>query len=540
LKNELHIGDNLAVLQDKIRDESVDLVYLDPPFNSQQNYNVIFKERTGKRSSSQELVFEDTWQWSHNAEQTCRELVESGGRLSEVIRACRIFLGESDMMAYLVMMAPRLRELHRVMRSTGALYLHCDPTASHYLKMLLDAIFGPENFLNEIVWKRTTTKNDYAQGATNWPRIHDVLLYYGKNAPKAHFHQPFAPLSEAYKKSHYHLIDEQGRNYQLDNLTAPGAGSRGHPQYEFMGVTRFWRYSKEKMEKLAGEDRIVQPRPGAVPRYKRYLDEMKGTAIGDMWWDISAINSQAQERLGYPTQKPLALLRRIIEASSNFGDTILDPFCGCGTAIEAAEEAGRHWIGIDVTHLAGAIIKQRLVRFGLKVFKNVIVEGEPVNADEAIALAKENKFGFQCWAVGRLGAPPIEHRKGADRGIDGRIYFHDDFGESKHIIISVKAGEHIAPAFVRELRGVVEREKAAMGILVCVKEPTAEMKMEASRAGSYLSLNRTFPKLQIITVGDIFADRPLNIPGRLDPYAKKPAAGVKQLKPRQEQLRLLP
>jgi adenine specific DNA methylase Mod len=388
-------------------DESVDLIYLDPPFNSKQDYNIIFRERHGARSTSQELVFEDTWKWSPRAEQTCAELVEAGGRLSEAIRACRTFLGDNDMMAYIAMMAPRLKEMHRVLKATESLYLHCDPTASHYLKMIMDATFGPGNFLNEIIWKRTTTKNDYTQGATNWPRIHDVLLCYGKDASHACFNQPFSPLTDSYVASHYRQTDEEGRHYQLTDLTAPGSGTRGHPQYEFMGVTKYWRYNKEKMERLASEGRVIQPRPGAVPRYKRYLDEMKGTAIGDMWWDISPINSQAQERLGYPTQKPIALLKRIIEASSNKGDTILDPFCGCGTAIDAAHSLERRWIGIDITHLALAIIKQRLASaFEFKVFKEIKITGEPVNEAEAEALAKEDKFGFQCWAVGRLGAPP--------------------------------------------------------------------------------------------------------------------------------------
>jgi adenine specific DNA methylase Mod len=247
-----------------------------------------------------------------------------------------------------------------VLKETGSIYLHCDPTASHYLKMLMDAIFGVPNFLNEVVWKRTTTKNDYVQGATNWPRIHDVLLCYGKNSPDAIFNQPFTALGEDYIRTHYHLQDENGRHYQLDNLTAPGAGMRGHPTYEFMGVTRYWRYNKTKMEGLLAKGRIVQPKPGAVPRYKRYLDEMKGVALGDMWWDISAINSQAQERLGYPTQKPEALLERIIAASSNEGDIVLDPFCGCGTAVAVAQRLNRRWIGIDITHLAVNLIKQRL------------------------------------------------------------------------------------------------------------------------------------------------------------------------------------
>jgi DNA modification methylase len=540
LKNELHIGDNLAVLQDKIRDESVDLVYLDPPFNSKRNYNVIFRERSGKRSSSQGLVFEDTWEWNPKAEDTCKTLVEEGGQLSKLITAFRAFLGHSDMMAYIAMMAPRLRELHRVLKSTGSIYLHCDPTASHYLKMLMDAIFGPESFKNEIIWKRSHAHSDSKQGRKAYGNVTDVLLYYTKSENYT-FNTLYLPYDQAYVDKYYRYRDPDGRRYWLDNLTGPGGADKGNPFYEVMGVSRYWRYSKEKMAQLIKDGRVVQNKPGNVPQYKRYLDEMPGLPLQNLWTDVDPINMMAKERTGYATQKPLALLKRIIEVSSNFGDVVMDPFCGCGTAIEASEEMGRHWIGIDVTHLAAAIIKQRLIRFGMAVFKKMILEGEPINIDEALALAANDKFGFQCWAVGRLGAPPIEHRKGADRGIDGRIYFHDDFGAAKEIIISVKAGENIGPAFVRELRGVVDREKAAMGIMVCVKPPTAEMRREASHTGFYKSLSRDFPKLQIITVEDIFDDKPLNIPGRLDPYAKKPAVGVKsQVRPRYEQLRLLP
>ena len=306
MRNKLYCGDNLDVLRHCFANETVDLVYLDPPFKSDKNYNLLFREKDGSRSASQILAFEDTWEWNQEAERNFLEVSTTGGKLGELMGLFKAFLEKSDMLAYLAMMAPRLVQMRRVLKASGSIYLHCDPTASHYLKMLMDAVFGPENFQNEIIWKRTTTKNDYTQGAKNWPRIHDVILCYSKDSAKAIFKQPFSPLSEEYKKSHYHLRDEKGRQYQLDNLTAPGAGSRGHPKYEFMGVTRHWRYNKPKMEQLLTNGRIVQPSPGAVPRYKRYLDEMKGVAIGDMWWDIPPINSQAQERLGYPTQKPQA------------------------------------------------------------------------------------------------------------------------------------------------------------------------------------------------------------------------------------------
>lgn len=335
------------------------------------------------------------------------------------------------MLAYLSMMAPRLVELRRTLKPTGSLYLHCDPTASHYLKLLLDAVFGPENFKNDITWRRTSTKADYKQGATNWPRVHDVLLYYVKSDEEAGvFHQPFAPYGEDYLSVKYRYKDADGRAYRLSDLTAPGSGSRGHPQYEFLGITRFWRYNKERMQELYEAGRIVQTKPGTVPQYKRYLDEVPGIAIGDVWDDIPPINSQALERLGYPTQKPEALLERVIQSSTTEGDAVLDPFCGCGTTIAAAEGLKRRWIGIDITHLAISLIKTRLKdAYGDAAAYKVI--GEPTTVEDAEVLAESDPYQFQWWALGLVGARPAEQKKGADKGIDGRLYFHDGTASGK-------------------------------------------------------------------------------------------------------------
>jgi DNA modification methylase len=557
-RNQLFYGDNLQILRDYVADESVDLVYLDPPFNSDQNFNVIFKERGGEKSASQQLVFKDTWKWNEKAEEVCRQLIEDGGRLSEAIRAMRTFLGSSNMMAYLVMMAPRLVELHRVLKPTGSIYLHCDPTASHYLKMLMDAVFGPANFHNEIIWKRTGAHS----AARRWNDVHDTLLFYSKSSENT-WNEVLTQHSDEYS-ARYKNVASDGRLWADDNLTGPGL-RRGHSGGPWRGYDptprqAHWKVSRKAVETLVGKEEAAKlttiqkldlldehglihwpqrrGQDGAgFPRFKRMLSA--GASIQDVITDIPPINSQAQERLGYPTQKPEALLERIIKASSNQGDVVLDPFCGCGTAVAAGQKLGRRWVGIDVTHLATAIIKQRLVSaFGFEVFRDIQVHGEPVTISEAEALARENKFGFQCWAVGRLGAPPIENRRGADRGIDGRIYFHDDAGAAKQIVISVKAGENIGPAYVRELRGVIEREQAEMGIFVCVKDPTSEMKREAANAGHYRSLGGIFPRLQIVTVNDIFADKPLNIPGRLNPYERKKPGRATH--PIAEQLRLLP
>jgi adenine specific DNA methylase Mod len=506
-KNKLYYGDNFEVLQRYVKDESVDLVYLDPPFNSRQDYNVLFAEKDGSQSSSQIRAFEDTWEWNIDAQRSYEFIVEQGGRVADALRAFKTFLFNSDMMAYLAMMAPRLVELRRVLKETGSIYLHCDPTASHYLKILMDAVFGPQFFKNEIDWKRTTTKNDYVQGATNWPRVHDVILYYARGATGAQFDQPFAEYDEEYVKAKYPHADPDGRLYGLWDLTAPGSGMRGHPQYEFMGVTRFWRYNKEKMDTLAADGRVIQPKPGAVPRYKRYLDEMKGVAITDMWSDIPPINSQAQERLGYPTQKPEALLERIIKASSNEGDVVLDPFCGCGTTVQVAQRLNRRWIGIDITHLAIGLIKKRLSdAFGPEIKSTYEVIGEPTDYAGAAQLAEEDKYQFQWWALGQVGARPTDQKKGADRGIDGRLYFHDDdSGKSKQIIFSVKAGGVSVPQ-IRDLVGVLSREKAEIGVFLCFEEPTKPMKKEAAEAGFYKSADgSTYPRLQILTIQQILS-----------------------------------
>jgi len=509
--NQLFYGDNLAVLRDHIADQSVDLIYLDPPFNSRQDYNVLFAEKDGARSASQITAFKDTWEWNEESSLAYEQVVEAGGRVAEAMRAFRTLLGGTDMLAYLAMMAPRLVELRRVLKESGSIYLHCDPTASHYLKLLMDGVFGARCFKNELIWKRTTAKNDYIQGATNWGRIHDVILYYTKSDTQE-FHQPFAPLDESYIQSHYKLRDAQGRAYQLDNLTAPGAGMRGHPTYEFLGVTRYWRYNKEKMQKLYEEGRIIQPRPGAVPRYLRYLDEMKGTAIGDTWTDIFPINSQAQERLGYPTQKPEALLERIIKASSNEGDVVLDPFCGCGTTIQVAQRLNRRWIGIDITHLAIGLIKTRLDdAYGPAIRSTYEVIGEPTDVAGAAQLAEENKYQFQYWALGLCGARPTEGiKKGADRGIDGRLYFHDDLtGDSKQIIFSVKGGHNIGVSEVRDLIGVLQRERAEIGVYISFEEPTKPMLREAAEAGFYTSPGSSgaeggkYPRIQLLTIRDL-------------------------------------
>lgn len=514
---KLYFGDNLDVLRSgDFRDETIDLVYLDPPFNSNRDYNVLFQERDLSPSRAQIKAFEDCWHWDQDAQSTYEELTGPEApvkgvppTLSILIEALyRALPKRNDLLAYLVMMAPRLVELHRVLKPTGSLYLHCDPSASHYLKLVLDAIFGPERFVNEIIWKRSSAHSDTRQGAQHYGRISDTILFYSKTEKRT-FNQQYLPYDQEYIERDYRRVEEgTGRRYRLSDLSGPGGAAKGNPFYEVMGVSRHWRYTKEKMDKLIAAGRVVQTRPGAVPQYKRYLDEMPGVAIQNIWTDVEVINNRSKEKLGYPTQKPVSLLERILKVSSNEGDVVLDPFCGCGTTIEAAQLFKREWIGIDITHLAIKVVRDRMA----SKFPGAEYEllGEPQDVESARVLAEVSPYEFQWWAVHRVKGRPIggqhgsrEGKRGRDRGVDGFIKFRS--GNSVHeIIISVKGGRNVTPAMVRELRGTLERQKAAIGVLITMQEPSAEMRREAVEAGFFRTGGAKFPRLQLLSVQDLF------------------------------------
>ena len=520
MTNTPYYGDNLEVLRRYVPDESVDLVYLDPPFNSNASYNVLFRERSGEESPAQIKAFTDTWEWTQESERVYeREIItntDAPSAVKEMIWAFRQFVGPNAMMAYLVMMAPRLVEMRRVLKPTGSIYLHCDPTASHYLKLLMDTVFGPEQFRTEITWKRTSAHSDTRQGRQQHGRVHDLILFYS-NGGSWTWNPLYTEYDQDYiDRSYRHVEPETGRRYRLDNLTGPGGAAKGNPSYEVMGITRYWRYSKERMAGLIEQGRIVQTRAGAVPAYKRYLDEMPGVPLQDLWTDIQPIASQAKERLGYPTQKPQALLERIIQASSNEGDVVLDPFCGCGTAVAAAEKLKRRWIGIDVTHLAVALMKSRLrTAFGIVPEKDYRVVGEPADVGGARALAEQDRYQFQFWAMSLLEALPREDgRRGADRGIDGVLYFVDGpRREMKKAIVQVKSGKVSSP-HVRDLKGTVEREKAALGLFITLEEPTSAMRTEAVSAGFYHSevWQKDYPKIQLRTIEELLAGKDFELP----------------------------
>ncbi len=509
--NTLYYGDNLDILREYVRDETVDLIYLDPPFNSNASYNVLFAEKNGSHAAAQIKAFEDTWTWDEAAAEAYEQAVQAGGRVCDCVRAFMGLLSTSNMMAYLAMMAPRLIELRRVLKPTGSIYLHCDPTASHYLKVLMDAVFNPRNFRNEIVWRRTNVHSD----SKTWSRVSDSILFYTASDSFT-WNRQYQPHSEQHVESKYRYQDPDGRVFTLDNMTSPNP--RPNMMYEWKGHAsppNGWRYSKDTMARLDAAGRIWYPDDKSKrPRLKRYLDEMPGTLMANIWTDIPPINSQAAERLGYPTQKPEALLERIIRASSNEGDVVLDPFCGCGTTIAVAQRLNRAWIGIDITHVAINLMKNRLRdAFGDDAHYRVV--GEPVSLPDAETLAHDDPYQFQWWALGKVGARLAEYKKGSDRGVDGRLFFQDeaDIHNKKQVILSVKAG-HTSVAHVRDLRGVVEREQAAIGVLITLHEPTQAMRAEAASAGFYESpgWGRRHPRLQLLTVAELLEGKSIDMP----------------------------
>ena len=503
VKGKLYYGDNLEVLRNHIPSESVDLIYLDPPFNSNATYNVLFKSpKTGDDSSSQIQAFDDTWHWGEDDAQAIDEIMKSGhSDIANLIQALRKFLGENDMMAYLVMMAIRLMELHRVLKPTGSLYLHCDPTASHYLKLILDAVFGHRFFINEIIWERTNAHNNKAN---RFHRVHDTLLFYAKSEQNK-WNQQYSAYTEA-QLSRYKL-DDDGRLYTGQDLTITdlsGKGDKSSWRGAIPPSNRCWAYSFENRERFFENGKILLRQDG-IPRLdglKVYLDEKPGKPLGDIWTDVLRIGNTSTERLGYPTQKPSALLERIVQASSNEGDIVLDSFCGCGTAVHAAQKLGRNWIGIDITHLAISLIEKRMKDAFPEA--NFEVIGSPKDLESAQDLAIRDKYQFQWWAVSLVGAHPYQDKKkGSDSGIDGLLYFTDDEdGEYKKIVVSVKGGENVGVSMIRDLAGTMEREKAAMGFFVTLAEPTAPMTKEAASKDPYISplTKELYPRIQILTI----------------------------------------
>ncbi|MDP3895587.1 MAG: site-specific DNA-methyltransferase [Mesorhizobium sp.] len=524
MSGKLFYGDNLAILREQIASASVDLVYLDPPFNSNATYNVLFKAPDGVQSQAQIEAFDDTWHWSESAENAYWEVLHGANSdAALMLESMRKFLGENDMMAYLAMMAVRLIELHRVLKPTGSLYLHCDPTASHYLKILLDAVFGATNFGNEIVWKRQNSKG---LAFTRFAKNHDVILRYTKS-DKWKWNPQYTDHNESYIKSFYKYRDQDGRIYRLADLTNPNK-NRPNLTYEFLGVERVWRWTRERMHAAYDAGLIVQNKPGQVPALKRYLDEQEGNPVDDVWIDVAPVQAQAQERLGYPTQKPVALLERIVSASSNPGDVVLDPFCGCGTTVHAAQKLGRNWIGIDVTHLAISLIERRL-RDAFGTDADFVTIGVPKDLAAARDLAARDKHEFEKWAITLIpDAQPFRGgKKGADTGIDGVVYMRTEKNRTDKAIVEVKGGG-VSVDQIHKLKSVIEREKALAGIFVTLLPPTKPMIAEAAAAGFADTAFGRIPRIQILTVEGLLDHREFARLPAIDSSSFKKAPKEKQ------------
>jgi site-specific DNA-methyltransferase (adenine-specific) len=478
---------------------------------------VLFKETSLAASQAQIAAFEDTWHWADAAQHAFEQVAYGpNDSTARVLKAMVDALGRNDVTAYLAMMAIRLLELRRVLKQTGAIYLHCDPTASHYLKLLMDSVYGPTNFRNEIVWKRFSSHGNVYN---RYGRIHDIILFYS-NTHHATWNQQYRPLSQSYVDAFFRFVEpDTGRRYRLQNVLNPNK-DRPNLTYEWNGHVRVWKWTRERMQQIHDAGLLVYSKSGLPKGFKQYLDDSQGEKLQDVWDDIRPLGQTGDIDLGYETQKPLALLERIITSSSDQGSLVLDPFCGCGTAIHAAQKLNRRWIGIDITHLAIGLIRRRMEAAfpGLKID----VVGEPVDLAGAQDLAARDPYQFQWWALDRLGAQPLDDRKkGRDRGIDGVIPFIEGKTDRKRVIVSVKSG-NVGPSAIRDLKGVIEREKEPIGVLLTLKSPTREMQTEAASAGSYDSptFARRCPRIQILTIEQLLAGKRIEMPPHLSPFAR--------------------
>lgn len=516
-KNQLLYGDCLELMKD-LPDESVDLIYLDPPFKSDTDYNMLFGSEKGE-DMAQARAFADIWYWQDTICQPVYDrLLHRGGAAGRLVESLHLLLGPCGMLAYLLFMMERLIEMHRLLKKTGSLYLHCDPTASHYLKIILDGVFGPHSYGNEISWLRAQPKS---HNIKNFSNCRDIIFRY-RASNKAKFYKIYKDYDPDYIKNFYKYEDSDGRRYRLDNLANPNK-DRPNLTYEFLGVTRVWRWTRERMEKAHKDGLIVQTAPGRVPQFKRYLDEMSGVPITNNWDDIEHLHGATAEYLGYPTQKPLALLRRIIEASTDEGDVVLDPFCGCGTAVDAAEALNRRWIGMDVSCLAINVIRERLQNVhGVAVLDAVEVGGMPKDLAGARELVNRDPFEFERWAVGLLNGRPNDRQRG-DGGADGELLLPTrKRGRAARGIISVKGTRAVNPAMVNELSGVVDKMGAALGVLVLLNRPTKGMVQTAAQCGIWEDAfsGQTWPRIQIITIEALLAGERPAMPTPLSPYTK--------------------
>ena len=531
MKPRLYRGD-CKIIADRLIKEGVkvDLIYLDPPFNSNRTYSMLFNHRS---ITGQQKAYHDMWDFTDSTRQLVLdfetelnswELPESFKKFMEAWMNILKQGSAQDkkLLNYLMYMTQRLVRFKELLAEHGNIYFHCDSTASHYIKVIMDGIWGRKNFLNEIIWQRTITrKGNVSRGLAS---DSDTIFRYGSDDSTWNPEAVIIPynlddLDEKTKKK-YNRVDEHGRLYQLTSLNAPKQDPDSKLTYEVMGVTRTWRWTRERMEQAIKAGKIIQRKPGNVPRQIRYLDEQRGKTINNIWIDIPAINSQAKERRGYATQKPVKLLDRIVRASSNKDAIVFDPFCGCGTSIEAAHVLERNWIGIDISGSAVDEIKDRMAEHGVYEGQDYdLIEGSP---DTMAEYKRLNPYDKQDWLVRRLDGLP-NPKKSGDEGIDGDMTFHlgmDKSGSDRwgRMVFSVKTGKQRKPEHVRELRGTMKAENADMGVLILDADPTEKMEEAAQKAGQLkYQLDKTMPpkhydRIQIITASEIIEGGQLDCP----------------------------
>lgn len=513
--NKLFFGDCLDVLKLLYKqhpDGFIDLIYIDPPFNSKRNYNILFEDLDLTDTKAQREAFSDTWS-SVSYNDTIEEIHELDLNLYRYLKALDDIHISKSAISYLATMSIRIKYIHNVLKSTGSFYLHCDSTMSHYLKIVCDLIFGIKQFRNEIIWKRTNSHNDSGKYGRNT----DTILYYTKS-DKFTWNKQFLPISEN-RKTNFIYKDSDGRKWASGDLTAKGLTGGGY-EYEYKGINGYWRCPINTMIDLDYQNKLHFTKNGGI-RIKRYLDETKGIPLQALMDDILSIGASSQERLGYPTQKPIALLERIIKASSNEGDLVADFFCGCGTTIAAAQKLDRNWLGTDISHLAIKLILKRLTdpysdEQKIEILKSIDVSGFPKDIDSAKELARQtdkHRIKFQDWIIEVMIGGITNQKKSGDGGFDGYITFHKSHdGKSKGTgIIEVKSG-NVGIATLKSFIQTVKNQKADIGVFVCFDEQvTKGMRIESNQQGKMEGWQ--IDKIQILTVEDLLNHKSPQLPG---------------------------
>ena len=539
--NRLYYGDCLDVMLNQMPQASVDLIYLDPPFNSNRQYNAIYKDETGRPLPDQVEAFCDLWTLDAETERDIKQmpvLMREAGVSDDVAEFWRIWMNalrftQPNLLAYLSYMVQRLLRMKPLLKPTGSIYLHCDPTASHYIKVMMDGVFGHDNFLSEIVWKRTSA---HSKASRPGP-VHDVLLMYRRSGK--HFWNPIRQAYDAaYVETFYTHEDSDGRRWMRADLTGAGTrgGETGKP-WRGIDITakgRHWAWPPAELNRLDAAGKIHWPeKAGGMPRRKKYLDDQPGVPLQDVWTDIRPIHNLSPERMGYATQKPRALLERIIESSTPPNGVVLDPFCGCATTLEAAHRLNRQWIGIDIAiHAIKRVARIRLVdRLGLVEGQDFTIDGVPRNVEGARDLWKRDKYHFQKWAVEQVDGFVTTQRT-ADGGIDGRLYFDvpasdrpfsDDL---QSMVIEVKGGANVGIGVVRDLRGVLERDTALIAGLIVLQDlgdrKTKNFQREMAQAGDLEVRGVPYPRMQLLTVAEILDGKRFQTPGAVGRHTLEP------------------